>query len=298
MTKFSIIARKDTAVSHKLKQLGLIFVLCSPSLAALHGAKHASLEGKFVRGTVVLDQSDHIKSVTCDMDDIQVRFKNSSALQVAESSWRGDDGFNLATYHVGCGDEASGKRSFFHVSHTSFNIHTLCAVMTVTEIQEEEALESAVLSWGTYTDPSNRKRSPAKGHVRVERPKNSNHRLPGRPMRTMNGTVITSNVTEPPVINGTVDITTNPKAFHYFFNNSQLNTTDMGAKIPTMPFLDIDDYETPDAKNVSRRSSLRSRHERHRRIHTELAARSTSALARRDFFGDIWEGLKALGRVS
>ncbi|KAJ5273954.1 hypothetical protein N7478_009079 [Penicillium angulare] len=276
----------------------------SPPLAALHGAKHASLEGKFVRGTVVLDQSNHIKSVICDTDDIQVCFKNSSALQAAESSWARDGGFNLATYHVGCGDEGSGKRTFFHVSHTSFNNQTMCAVMTVTEISEEEALESAVLSWGTYTDPTNRKRSPTKGHVRVQRPGNSNHTLrgsnhtlPGRPMRTMNGTVIIGNPTEPPIINGTTDITTDPNAFHYFFNNSHLNTTDMGAKIPTMPFLDIDDYENENSKNVSRRSLMRSRHERTNRVRTELSTRSTSALARRDFFGDIWDGIIALGRA-
>ncbi|KAJ5108768.1 hypothetical protein N7456_005443 [Penicillium angulare] len=270
---------------------------------ALHGAKHASMEGKFVRGTVVLDQSDHIKSVLCDTNDIQVCFKNSSALQTAESSWGRDGGFNLATYHVGCGDEGSGKRTFFHVSHTSFNNQTMCAVMTVTEISEEEALESAVLSWGTYTDPTNRKRSPTKGHVRVERPGNSNqtlprhnYTLPGRPMRTMNGTVITGNPTEPPVINGTVDITTDPQALHYFFNNSHLNTTDRGAKVPTMPFLDIDDYEAPDSKNMSRRSLVRSRHERARKVRTELSTRSTSAIARRDLIGDIWDGILWLGR--
>ncbi|KAJ6081027.1 hypothetical protein N7499_005901 [Penicillium canescens] len=257
---------------------------------ALHGAKHASLEAKFVRNTVILDQSDYVKSVACDDNDMQICFNNPIAMATIEASWLVQDGINLVTYHAGCGDESSGKRSFFHASQPLVNLVDMCVVVSVTPIQESDALDSGVMTWGTYNDPNKRKRSPTKGHVRATKPAQPYNR--GRPESPA-----ARNVTDQYASNATMDITLNPWAMENFFNNSDLDTTHMGEKIDTMDFMDMDDPEVPEAHtNTTRRSSTRRRSERTKRTRTEISKRASSELSRRDIFTDLWNGLRDLGR--
>ncbi|OQD84941.1 hypothetical protein PENANT_c011G02128 [Penicillium antarcticum] len=257
---------------------------------ALHGAKHASLEAKFVRNTVILDQSDHVKSVACDDSDMQICFDNPIAMATVEASWLIQGGINLVTYHAGCGDESSGKRSIFHASQPLINLVDMCIVVSVAPIQESDALESGVMTWGTYNDPKKRKRSPTKGHVRVTKPTQPQNR--GRP-----DSPAARNVTDQYASNATMDITLNPWAMETFFNNSHLDTTHMGEKIDTMDFMDMDDPEVPPAHaNMTRRSSTRRRADRTKRTMTEISKRASSELSRRDIFTDLWNGLRDLGR--
>ncbi|KAJ5086417.1 hypothetical protein NUU61_007724 [Penicillium alfredii] len=209
---------------------------------------------------------------------MHVCFKTPKAFNVIEHSWGSQENFNLATYHVGCGDESSGKRSFFHASKPSVNSEDMCVVIPVTPIDESEALHSGVMSWGTYTDPNERRRSPTKGHVRVANPN--------------------TNGTKPMPSGGNMDIVTDPSALKTFFNNSHMDTSNMGQMAPGIDFMSTEDPEIPEkSTNNTGRLSARSRALRTKRTRAEISERSSSELARRDIFKGMLRGLQWLGQL-
>lgn len=140
-------------------------------IAPIHGSKHGSLKAKFVRPTVVLDHTSHLRAVDCSKpNQIEVCFSNQEAFDAARHSWNATD-LTVVTFHVGCGDELSGKRSYFNtVGHVVTNQRTLCIAAHTKEVSHDEALESGEIRWGTYEDPENKKRMPALGHVRMAGP--------------------------------------------------------------------------------------------------------------------------------
>lgn len=227
---------------------------------------------------------------------MQICFNNPLAMATAEASWLIEGGINLATYHRGCGDESSGKRSFFHATQPFINPRDMCIVMSVTLIQESDALDSGVMTWGTYKDPKQRKRSPTKGHVRLTKPAYGSNK--GRP-----DSPAARNVSDKYASNVTMDIALNPWALENFFNSTDLDTTHMGEKIDPMNFVDMEDLAVPKpptnmtSTNITRRSTTRLRNERTIRTMTEISKRSSNALSPRNIFTDIWDGLRNLGRV-
>jgi hypothetical protein len=184
--------------------------------AALHGAKHAQLKVKFVRPTVVLEHSDHIRSVQCGYKNITVCFQNPQAFEAVEDSWATLHELNLVTYHVGCGNEAHGKRSFFHASNLIVDVKSMCVTGSTSSLHETEAFDSGDLKWGTYTSPKERRRGQqeAKGHVRVVRPPSYEN-----------------------ITNGTEDLTSDPYALRRFFDNRPFNTSHMHDQIDAMEFI-------------------------------------------------------------
>ena len=78
--------------------------------------------------------------------------------------------FRLVTYHLGCGDQYNGKRSYFMVENPQFNTQEKSVVLSCTPLEQEEAIESGQIEWGVYEDPSHRTRVPVKGHIRVSKP--------------------------------------------------------------------------------------------------------------------------------
>ncbi|KAK2765124.1 hypothetical protein FQN54_008823 [Arachnomyces sp. PD_36] len=204
---------------------------------AIHGAKHAQLKATFNRRTVVLDHSNQIKSVECTDDDdtITVCFKSPDAMWAAEDSWGDDDDIGsmyLATYHPGCGDESGTKRSFFEASVPFFNPLTSCVAMSITRLQEEDALDSGVVSWGTYLSPhAKRANDPARGHVRLTRPLSA--------LAADNST------------NSTVDLTENAEALKMFFNSTDIDTSE--------PAEEVDDIEFVSNNGTVTRRSLEKR---------------------------------------
>lgn len=169
-------------------------------------------------------------------------------------------------------------------------------MVSVTPIQESDALDSGVVTWGTYNDPRQRKRSPTKGHVRVTKPAYSFNG--GRP-----DSPAARNVSDKYASNATMDVALNPWALRNFFNSSDIDTTHMGEKIDPMNFVDMEDLEVPEpptnmtGTNMTRRSTTRLRTERTKRTMTEISKRSLNDLSRRDIFSDIWNGLRDLGQV-
>ncbi|KAH8881082.1 hypothetical protein GQ53DRAFT_773647 [Thozetella sp. PMI_491] len=132
---------------------------------AVHGAKHGTFEAVFNRPTVVLDHSSHLTGIQCKDGNITMYF-SQVAFDHAQAAWTYSE-FNLVTYHVGCGDEYSGQRSYFLASAPQFYAPTRRVIVTAVLIESEKALDNAVVSWGTYQNP--RKRDVAvMGHVRVE----------------------------------------------------------------------------------------------------------------------------------
>jgi len=192
------------------------------AIAALQGAKHSSLEAEFIYPTVVLDHSSHLRNIKCGNHDLNICF-TPEAFLVAHAEWIYQD-FILSTYHVGCGDESGGKRSFFHAKHPLFDVTSGCVRVATVPIAEEEALDKGKITWGTYTDEKNRKRTPTKGHVRVLR--NTTPRSPPSKVY-MNGTTIFG--TDKNDVD--VDLNRNATAVKGFFADPHIDTSDMDGHV-------------------------------------------------------------------
>lgn len=217
-------------------------------------------------------------------------------------SWIGRDSFNLATYHVGCGDETSGKRTFFHASDLSVYPDTKCAVMAAVPIDEEQALDSGVVTWGTYESPDEKRRSLVKGHVRPVMPttKPKLRKTPGgkkpvsmsrRPIRLHNGTMHGNGTNGTvPIYQDFMDLTSQPVALRTFFNDSKIDTKHMKDEVDVMDFLPMDgEMEKMNSTEMGGNFTKR---------HTSLMTRRHAEMMyRRGIFGDIWDGLKKLGQV-
>lgn len=181
----------------------------------MHGAKHGSLEAEFIHPTVVLDHSSHLRSIQCGDHRLNICF-SPQGYDTVEKTWKSED-FILSTYHVGCGDEMSGKRSFFHAKNPNFDAISHCVEVVAVPMAEEEALNKGKITWGTFTDENNRKRAPVKGHVRVVRNMPSkNYAKPGNMTIFGNDT----NAMD-------VDLNQNATAVKNFFENPNIDTSDM-----------------------------------------------------------------------
>lgn len=222
----------------------------------MHGAKHGSLKAVFARPTVVLDHSTQIKSVQCSPGKIQVCFKSLTAFDQAILSWALDD-LNLVTYHNGCGDETSGKRTFFHAVRPEFDLTSLCMTTSATSILEEQALESGEIRWGTYLSPSNRRRVPVKGHMRLEQ----------ATPKPLNST------------GGTVDLSSNATALDFFFGDPMIDGNNINKTGYGLGF--ISENGTVPARRSIRRRALSGR---------ELSKRG-------GLFEGIWEGIRHFIKV-
>lgn len=193
----------------------------SERIAAYHGAKHGSLKTNFSRPTVVLDHSSHLKTVKCDdkQGNIKVCFDSLEAFQVAQQSWNKPD-FHLNTFHMGCGDQTSGKRTYFHARKPVFmDPQTLCTVVPVTPLKDEDAMDSGELSWGTYKHPNYRKRVPVLGHIRLDEPP----------------TNLDTDASIDPLVNSTtpiLDLTQNATALEGFFFGLNFNTDNISDPAP------------------------------------------------------------------
>lgn len=211
---------------------------------AIHGAKHSSLEAEFVHPTVVLDHSSHLRNIKCTNHHLEICF-TPQAFDTVYEAWRYQD-FILSTYHLGCGDETGGKRSFFHATHPVFNATSSCVKVASVPISEEEALNKGKITWGTYMDENNRKRAPVKGHVRVVR---NTTRASPHPRGYGNNMTFFGNDTN--VMD--VDLNRNATAVKSFFENPNIDTSDMEGHVdPALEPDFISDNGTVTRRHVSR----------------------------------------------
>lgn len=136
--------------------------------APRHGAKHATFKANFTRPTIVLDHTSQVDSIECNEGKIKVCF-NSERLgfSKAQSTWTLKR-FNLATYHIGCGDETSGLRSYFLAENAEFEPDSGCVQVSASPLAYEDAIESGEIEWGTYREKGNNE--PVKGHLAVNKP--------------------------------------------------------------------------------------------------------------------------------
>lgn len=223
-----------------------------------------------MRPTIVLDHSSHIRDVKCSDRHIEMCFKTHQAFETAHESWDSNDGFNLITYHMGCGDQSSEKRSFFYAKQPMFDANSTCVIVAAIPIEEHEALESGRVSWGTYIDPDNRKRDSAKGHVRI----------------------LQSNPSYPPVYgnyrNNTgyrnytrvnyVDLNRNATAVKDFFDNPHIDTSHMEQPVPA----------ADEPQFISTNGTIMRRHVMKRSASRDVAR----------FFRGLWNGVLSFFNVS
>ncbi|KAJ4158394.1 uncharacterized protein LMH87_008921 [Akanthomyces muscarius] len=135
---------------------------------AMHGAKHSNMKAVFNHPTVVLDYSSHLTSLQCPASGIMKACFRPEAFEHVQSTWN-ISVLSIVTYHVGCGDEYNGQRSYFVAESLQFDVKSSCVSLNATSIDHEHALSSGEITWGTYEHPEYRKRVPVKGHVRVTR---------------------------------------------------------------------------------------------------------------------------------
>jgi hypothetical protein len=89
--------------------------------------------------------------------------------------------------------------------------------MGIIRIEEEKALNSGVVTWGTYRSSDRQKRSKSSGrggHLSVAKPS--------------------------PIPEKTDDITTDQKALHNFFNNPDIDTSNMSKEVDYLDFMPVD----------------------------------------------------------
>lgn len=113
----------------------------------------------------MLDHTSHLDKIDCRDSNITLCFGTDEAYKAAEKTWNNGE-FNIGTYHAGCGDVTTGKRSYFHVSEVpKFEAQSRCVTVTTTPIKDNEAFDSGEITFGTFNDPANRRRVPTMGHV-------------------------------------------------------------------------------------------------------------------------------------
>lgn len=182
----------------------------------MHGAKHADYMANYTLPAVVLEHSNHIKSVQCRDRSILICFQTEKAFETVKS-WENLEAFHLITYHVGCGDESSGKRSFFNASQPVLIPSSRCVRLSTRPVEHKDVVESGEVSWGTYISPTEQRRTDTKGHVRMVHSSSS----------ADNG--------QPPDP-ATVNLDTNVAAFKYFFNETRSNVTLSNATVNYIDF--------------------------------------------------------------
>lgn len=69
---------------------------------------------------------------------------------------------------VGCGDEYSGKRSYYQANNPQFDAQSQCVTAMSQQVEQETTLTSGEIAWGTYKDPNST--VPVKGHIRMNKP--------------------------------------------------------------------------------------------------------------------------------
>ena len=116
---------------------------------------------------MVLDHSSHVSSLKCNASKIIASFDTQEAFEHVEKEWHFPQ-FNLITYHVGCGDEFHGQRSYFLAKNPSFDCDSKTVIVDSKPIDKNDAIQSGELSWGTYKDPL--QSDPVKGHIRLSEP--------------------------------------------------------------------------------------------------------------------------------
>lgn len=290
-------------------------MLTRPS-AAVHGAKHASLSAEFNKPTVVLDQTSEVHSIDCDgKGNIKVCFSIMAFSHVA-MKWNLPDLY-LATYHVGCGSQHGGVRTYFSATDIKPDPDTACISMKAKPVKQTEAITSGEIEWGTYEDPKQRKRVPVKGHVRMSEAEDpflvkrdeSFYRPPGA-AKEDNTTISPRDVhgedddgAGPPLkpqrvrAFTPVDLTRNVSAFAGYFNLQNVNPKLMKMDMPPGEVSDYLGLATADGVEIYRNENGDEIDKR--RIGTRRLSRHD--LEERgivDFFKDLWKEIKGFFEVS
>ena len=128
---------------------------------------------------MVLDHTSHLRLIECGPKQIKVWFNRLQAFDHAERHWNLNE-FHLVTYHVGCGNEYNGQRSYYLVKNAKFDPKAKSVTLDAKLIDQEDALVEGRVTWGTYQDPEHHKRNPAKSHIRLSRPEDKWRKDPKR----------------------------------------------------------------------------------------------------------------------
>ena len=103
---------------------------------------------------MVLDHSSHVSAIRCSADGkMEVCFE-PAAFAHTQETWSAFSELNIITYHIGCGDEYNGQRSFFLAEDIEFDNGEPCVSFNTTSMAHEHAVSSGELSWGTYQLPT------------------------------------------------------------------------------------------------------------------------------------------------
>ncbi|KAK3302880.1 uncharacterized protein B0T15DRAFT_559308 [Chaetomium strumarium] len=234
---------------------------------AVHGAKHATFRANFSRPTIVLDHSSQLKSIRCKNGKINICFKsNSTGFVKASNTWTMKT-FNLATYHIGCGDETSGQRSYFLAENPQFDHDSGCVEVAAKPLAHEEAIASGERSNFYQPETGQTSVCPA---VDSEAPDSCTSRVPrhGMPGNATNGTDPDAPPFPPDFFKdlddtSPRDITDDLQALINFFQTDNFDTSDISDLLQWFEDLDFIDYDgtllAREARQLLRRRIMQRR---------------------------------------
>lgn len=200
----------------------------------------------FNHPTVVLDHSSHLSSIQCSANGMMKVCFRTEAFEHVQRTWN-ISMLTIVTYHVGCGDEYNGQRSYFEAQTPRFDVKSSCVLVNATSIDHEHALSSGEITWGTYEHPEYRKIIPVKGHVRVTRPTDSQAKAPTN-YRRDDGNETEVNLDdllgEPGTDNEgdrgeVIDLNNNGSALVDFFGTNNFDLSDIHDPVPQDEDLDF-----------------------------------------------------------
>lgn len=220
------------------------------------------MKASFNRPTVVLDHIGHVRSVQCNNSEITIAFKTPEAFEHAERTWNLHE-FHLATYHVGCGDEYSGKRSYFLAKDPRFYIPSKSVTISAVPIEQKHSINAGEITWGTYKHPEYKRDVPVRGHVRLVKPRDPFLMQQGYPRDTPESPMPGRAADDQTLVRENkraldlgqpVDLNNNVTALVNFFQSNAFDVSDIDEIVsgPDAPqFIDVDGTVETEDENGS-----------------------------------------------
>ena len=112
--------------------------------------KFTLIKNNYTYPAIIVEHSEYITSVTCELGGIAVDFSSAQAYDFAKKNWKPN--FLLITASHGCGPAlVNGEYTYWLVTEVSFEDGPLVVHAKATAIPIEQAIKVAVITWGTVT---------------------------------------------------------------------------------------------------------------------------------------------------
>lgn len=109
------------------------------------------IKNNYTYPAIIVEHSEYITSVKCENGGIAVDFSSASAYEFAKKNWKPKFLLITAGTSQGCAPVANGEYTYWLVTDVSFEDGPLIVHAKATAIPIEQAIKTAVITWGTVT---------------------------------------------------------------------------------------------------------------------------------------------------